>query len=576
MRAGLIGAVLALGGAGGFATYSALSSPAGPSSPEEAVDAFIAAVDAEDLVGVAELIAPSERETLAEPALETYAHLQRLGVIDDAGMTAETGFDIEVDGATYSVIGLNDEVSWISFTGGTITSSTTDNAGLGPVVMDQADRDAVTPTTSTESLTDLPSFAVIEQDGGWYVSFTYTAAEHARREAGLGLPDFDASPVPDGADSPEGALTEFVDEMVEVDLEGMLTHLDPVEFAAAYDYLPLVLDGAQADVDAMLDELRAGGVEWDVEVTDVRVVEQNGRTLAIVEGVTISFHLDASMSGDVVLEGDCMTATITSFGETETTTECSDSSDLETSMAAAGFDATELPSFIEKLEGLESGVTVVERDGRWFVSIVPTAFGTFNDVLDRLDRTDIDEGIGWLGDLMDRGVANTLTEAMDLGEGDLAGDQFVEIEDSIVGDFDFDVDPDGGPTTTMPAQEVDIAALIGVDVPSAEDAWDYDPTTWWATSVFGAPPADAYATLWVGFSWVDIVVLPTADDAALTAAVIQDTQPQLLPSTLDGVPADAVVLASDDEVIVIADRYVFVTMPDTTDALLAVVADVLG
>ncbi len=572
MRAGLAGTMALLFGAGGFATYSALSSPSGPSSPEEAIDAFMAAADAEDMLGMAELIAPSERETLAEPGLETLAHLQRLGIVDERGMTAEAGFDIEVDGMTYTVTTLNEELSWIEFTGGTLTATTTETAGLGPVVLDEideADRGALA-SAETTPLTDMPAIAIVEQDGGWYVSLTYTGAEHARREAGLGLPDFDASPVPDGAATPEAAVSELVAEMAEVDLEGILTHLDPVEFAAGYDYLPLVLDGAQRDVDAFLDEARAEGFTWALEVTSVRVIEQNGRTIAIIEG----FEASASMGGDsvsMVIEGDCATVEVIGAGLSETATECGEAqaATVAESLVALGIDDPDIPSFVDKLEGLETGITVVERDGRWYVSMVPTYFGMINDVLERLERSDVDEGIEWFTDLA--GEIDPLA-----GLGEPSGSTFVEIDDAIssgddMADDGFDTIED----SIADPDPVDVASVLGVDVPSAEDVWDYDAATWWASTVLGGPPAEAYATLWIGFSWVDVVVVGTPGEALTTGDLLAE-ELGLVPTTLDGLPAGALVASNDSEVYVVADRYVMWAPADSTDELVLVVNEILG
>jgi len=82
-RVGLVAAALAVAGGGAFAVTRALSEPAGAQTPEEAVDQLFEAVENDDLVGLTEVMLPSERESLIDPMVDLFTELERLEVLDD-------------------------------------------------------------------------------------------------------------------------------------------------------------------------------------------------------------------------------------------------------------------------------------------------------------------------------------------------------------------------------------------------------------------------------------------------------------------------------------------------------------
>ena len=385
-------AAMAVGGA--FAARTAMTGPAGPSNSDEAVTQVFQALDDDDFVGVAELIHPAERESLAQPIFEMIDNYARLEIIASSVDTSSSSFtDIEVDGLTYSVEATGPRLHWVTTTGGTITS----NANFEPPVGSLMDRlgietPAVEPELVTEDLAADPvSFAVVEVDGSWYVSLWYTVAETARRDADMAFPGLGNGPVPVGAETPDAVMEDMVRRMVEFDGEGLMTLLDPQEAAALYDYSPLFLDDmrtALAEVKTMLDD---EGVEWTLDSVDFEANEQNGRQIVSFKSMAMTFDFQGE-TGTIAFKDGCMTADF----QGEFIDSCDADNEYGELSSGVTDELKELLDFSEeslaafrKLDAVDVGLTVVERDGRWYLSAMPTVLGTVNDHLAVVDSDDL-------------------------------------------------------------------------------------------------------------------------------------------------------------------------------------------
>ncbi len=432
-RLGVAAALVVTAGVGGFAVNSALTEPAGPQSPGEAFEEFFVAVDNEDLAGVLELLPPGERESLVEPTAAVFQQLQRLDVLDQAADTsALAGFDLQVDGVSYSVEQLDPRLAWVTTTGGTVTASDLDvsQLPLGSVFRDMIDEaEEAAGTTLDEQVeaeegdvSDLGqdpfSLAVIEDDGSWYISLMYTVAESARTEAGMPFPGLGNGPVPVGGATPGDAIKGMVEASISFDLERAIAYMDPVEMAALYDYSPLFLDDADAAADSFRDEL--GTVTLDR--MDTRSWDRNGRTMVGVGGFAGRFEGTDPSTGEPMIasvdfDGDCYAVTVN--GESEEI--CASDTAADNEELALSFDEVidELGLDLSAFQDItfpEQGITVVERDGRWYVSVVPSMMYPMAEMLEQFEAdaiTDLVDSIQTLaqdaGDAVFGGSGSTVT-----------------------------------------------------------------------------------------------------------------------------------------------------------------------
>lgn len=400
MRVGFVG-VVAVAVLGGFAAETALIEPAGPQSPEEALEQFFEAAGNEDLIGMAETLLPSEREAFIDPTRAITDEVERLEIFGEAVEIDTLGtLDITVEGLTVASSSLAEGFAIVSPTGGTISvAGSTDDLPLARVLSDWVGDD---PKDLGESI-DLSRasdrrLVAVEHEGSWYLSLTYTWVESLRGQGPL--PAFGAGLTPVGGDTPEQAIQNFFAEVVEADLSGVLTQLDPHEMRAVYDYAPLFLENGQAALDEVVDGLHHNGATWEISDLELRSEERRGRTVVLIDGIRISGSFGDN-TASIEFRDHCVSlkARGTDLGETNELLCQGDDVDQVDELDA-------LPEFLGSLEDIEfdtAGVTVVERDGRWYISTVPSVLYLYVDVLVALDPGDVEnlnEGFRELRELL--------------------------------------------------------------------------------------------------------------------------------------------------------------------------------
>jgi hypothetical protein len=363
-----VGSVLALA-ASAFAVTSLGSQ--GPSSPEAAVEALFDAVEARDVIGVLDTMAPAERDVYQPFVEDVVTELQRLRVLsDDVDLGSIAGVELDVEGLALESEVLADGVAVVRITGGTI-ASTLDPTRI-PVgsfvrdLMEEAEGGmGLEPLTATTQLAeDEPVEIVVLDDDGWHVSLHHSIAEAARRSAGEPLPDFAGGVQPVGAGSPEDAVRAMVDAGVALDLRRMIALLPPGEMSAVHVYAPLFLD----DADEAVAELRAeSGFEITVEALELSSETDDGIGRVTVERFAASGRTDGEPF-DVAYDGACMSGTFD--GELE-------------QLCADGEEGV-------RLTPMSIVVHTVEHDGAWFVSPLRTGFGLSLDGLRALTAEDLD------------------------------------------------------------------------------------------------------------------------------------------------------------------------------------------
>ncbi|MCP3934983.1 MAG: hypothetical protein GY708_06380 [Actinomycetia bacterium] len=260
----------------------------GGASPEEVAEKVIESLNGEDFVALAELVAPAERRTLVEPAIDVAAELSRVGVLsEDLDLGALSGLDIEISEVEYEVglIAGADDLRILSFVGGTI-DVTVDGASLpvGDVITGRFGNEIAEESTSESNPIGDAEVVLVEIDGRWYMSLWHTIAE--QMAAGLPVPAASVSPPAVGAGSPEGAVEGLITSAVDLDLAALIGHLDPGEAAALYRYSPLFLDDAQSEIDSMLRQVGVGGLTWDVYGIESEAQTDGDDGVVMIRGFT--------------------------------------------------------------------------------------------------------------------------------------------------------------------------------------------------------------------------------------------------------------------------------------------------
>ncbi len=489
----VVAAVLLLGG-GGFFAVSAFGASGGADTPEDAVDSMLAALGEEDFVTMAELLEPSERRTIAEPALtELLPELQRLGVIDDSADAADVeGVDIEFIDVEYRVEGLVgvSDMQHVYLTGGEVSSSIS-GADL-PFGSDVDTSDMDQQTSETIEETDTP-LVVVERDGRWYFSMWFTVAEAARLDAGERLPTAAEEPARLPGDSPEGAVEGLFTAMVDFDLESMIGHMDPDEMAVLYRYSPLFLDEAQSELADARNDLLAEGIEWNMTDFDFEVDESGDDAVVTMRGFTFDvsgpdFELEIVYSRDLLtgqlniedVRGS-MSASTTLFniegsadGESfdaeigvdpeglrifGSANAAGDSFEGElvldenggcsryevtgtdgTSESGCLEDEADLEGIAPIIEAMEEwpaefpgvSIRVRQTDGGWYVSPIGTMFDGVIKALEGIEEGEFEEVFNPVADLADDAITDPL-DILDDATGSMS-------DDDVLGGFD---DPTG-------------------------------------------------------------------------------------------------------------------------------------
>ncbi|NNE97014.1 MAG: hypothetical protein HKN24_13390 [Acidimicrobiales bacterium] len=391
-------AVLGLGGA--YAARSAMNGPAGPASSDEAVTLFFEALDNDDLVGLVEVIHPAERESIAEPMFAMLDHSKRLEIMAETADGAPPMIDFEVDGLTYSVEATGPRLHYVTTTGGTVTTPDDVAFPAGPL-FDRFDidvEDSVGDSVTTEDLGENPmKMAVVEEDGSWYVSVWYSVAEDARREAEKAFPGVGSGPAPVGAASPDAVLEDMLKAMADLDAEGVLTLLDPEEAGALYDYHSLYMGPINEGLAEMEAEAEAADAEWSLDSIDFEAVESNGRQIARFVSMEASFSVTewdgTVISGSIKMSDGCAVVAVAE----ETIDSCEAETDERAAeikriqdglLEIADLSSVTLDAF-DRLSAVETGFTVVERNGRWYLSLMPTVLESVNDHLAVLQPEDL-------------------------------------------------------------------------------------------------------------------------------------------------------------------------------------------
>jgi hypothetical protein len=335
----------------------------GAASPEEAVKRLADAMNHEDPLAAADVIAPSEVRSLHSTLSSAEQRAAELKVVENAGAPL-SGVDFSVDDLHLSAQPLADGYVKVVVDQGTLHAST-QKAKFSPLLQkalrDSEDNSADFDLSALESSNEVPTFVVaVREDGHWYVSAAYTTLEYIREVGHYTAPVDFGSGVRAistlGAESPEAAVQQGLRAISANDWDKAFSVVTPDEIPF-YDYR------------AVLDEA------FRQHETQARFNIAQLDTTANVQGDTATVTVHASgktESGDNWrLDGGCITPP-----------QNTDSEDIF-STGALCYDGARLPSSVFSVLGYgfdprdgstsTQTITTVQRNGRWFVSPMATA-----------------------------------------------------------------------------------------------------------------------------------------------------------------------------------------------------------
>jgi hypothetical protein len=347
---------------GAFAV-SAVVGSGGAGSAEAAVRRLADAVSHEDPLAAADVLAPEEVRSLHGTIDSAAKRAQELSLVQTASAPL-AGVDFNIEGLNLSTESLGDGYAKVTIDAGTFSASTHKkqfSALMQKIMRDSQDDSSQSDLAKLASDNDLPTFVVaVRSDGRWYVSAAYTVLEYVREANDLPAAEFGSGTHAIstlGADSPDAAVQDSMRALARQDWSKLMTMVSPSEIPV-YDYRDALTTLARRDND------QSDGSSSTFTIDSMS-------TTAQVDGDAAKVSLKASGttdSGKWSLDGGCFTAPEETISFT-----CGDETTLRGGVMFGGVDQT-------------SQFTVVETDGRWFVSPVGTVLDALDHFIAQIDR----------------------------------------------------------------------------------------------------------------------------------------------------------------------------------------------
>jgi hypothetical protein len=353
---------------GGIATYAAVSSgttSGGEATPKAAVQRLFSDLAHSDLIGMLDDLPPGERDAIATPVENTISELKRDGVIaPNADLNHLPGIQITPRNLTYapSTVPVNDHVQVVQITGGTITLDA--DAAKLPLAGDllrQIEQYAhpkivhrtVNIAQAVQAQGHPVRIAVQKVDGSWYPSLLYTIADNAATAAGLGTPNpADAIPA-HGANSPDDAVRQLVNDLLTGRIEQAIELTSPDEDAALHDYGKYLVD-------------RVHYGPAPVHIRDLTFTDSAtpGGTLVHIKSLTMIMH---GQQISFLQEGKCFE--VRGMGQDQRLCP----SDIQRMLQANGMTPRQR-KVVQNLasESSNFGVVTSESGGKWYVNPIRT------------------------------------------------------------------------------------------------------------------------------------------------------------------------------------------------------------
>ena len=384
------------------------SDPGGADSPEAVVEEMVAAINAQDLLAVVDLMAPDELDGIDQLVEDGARYIDDLGLdtlLDenaDDDSAIDMVIDIEADRVDVSMEGDNAAIVSFVVSGdieATGNEAMSDAIGEDEISFDSRDLGDSIPTRSGDL-----EMIVVKLDGKWYLSPMLTAGHYIVEAAGLPAGEYDeiGGERDPGAHSPVEAVDALVEVINDPDGDALAAALGGGEGRVALAFRDAI-DDAFAEIDT-------GDLRYEVTVQ----TEDIGSGRVELEQVELRVAGELGDSATVTIEEDCL--------------EFRDNGEIVTDECLLDLLALPNGSDLETTLWLDT----VDEDGGRRVRIVPTitdVVGRFLTVID--DR----QTLLFVTDSAQRDEANVVGPGSDIEidfDGQLYAVNEFEIEEGEV------------------------------------------------------------------------------------------------------------------------------------------------
>jgi hypothetical protein len=362
---GLVAVVLV----GGFAAIALRGDAGGASSPEAAVRQLADAVDHEDVLAAVDVLAPEEVTDLRDTVDAARQRAAELKLVQSTSQPF-AGIDLSVRNLQLSVDEIVDGYAKVTISG-TIHADA-NRSGLSPYLRDTLGAQSASGDFDLSQMSingNKPFLMAVRSGGNWYVSPAYTAFESLRLANNLPGADLgSAVQTRDlGAATPDDAVQQLVHAVQAGDWLKVASLADPEGFPM-YDY---------RDAFTKLMHDNFGTPDFTIDkLTTTSTVNGNRGTVDLDTGGT--YGGDPSQTWSIAHGCLSSSATENTQGiESGVPSVCAGS--LFASIAAFG-----PPTSTAQAPPVE--ISVVRRDGRWFVAPATTAFDAVREWLPQIDQ----------------------------------------------------------------------------------------------------------------------------------------------------------------------------------------------
>ena len=369
----------------------------GSATPEDATRSMFAAIETNDVLGVLEQLPPGERKSLRDELPAIGGELTRLGLLSGFDIRDAGDVQIRFQDVALRSSRLADSMAAVEVVGGSV--DVTLPAGPSPLT-DRAREllqrdfdvslDGAARTVHHDFGTEPLRIIAVREGGGWHVSIAYSVADALRVRAGLSLPELGEGKGPEaiGSNTPDQAVSDLLDAYADGDPQRTVTVLYPDDARALYDYAPVFIPTARAEAERVAADgtfdVQRNRIETAVEGTDsTRTVRVTALDLDIrdeLKKIHVTYE-NGCFHTDYRLADDDPPYASYNFcdGHTPGPEERQRPRDNPLSSLAIFGGGADLPVF-----------TVVERNGRWFISPVRTLLESIVTSLRALEPGDVD------------------------------------------------------------------------------------------------------------------------------------------------------------------------------------------
>ena len=384
-----------------FAFRDTTSTASGQATPDQAVSALFDTLSDSDPIGLADRLDPAEAALFTDLSGDLIAELQRLEVLSSAAsVDSMTGTQITVAGLTYgNTIAINDRVSVVELTGGTVTvQSDPANIPLTDTFKQQfaAELSSAQPQSETLDIADAVAsndgqpirIATVDRGGDWYVSLFYTIADNVVQQSGVGNPTEADRIDAVGAASAEDAVRQMYAAAIEGRLEDVIALLPPGEMSVLHDYGRLLLrSGEGDDLSNELDDA-TNDLGFTIEDMQFATSEVTGGTKVMLESATLTAN---GQTGTITIDRGAGSIRLEADGQDPVLLN-ENSIDGYLSDITGGDDLD--PQLLEIIQRefrqlMDVGVVTVQVDGAWYVSPFRSVGDVFLTILKGLEPADL-------------------------------------------------------------------------------------------------------------------------------------------------------------------------------------------